>query len=240
MDPLEEARMPKIESYLIQGRTVALPSEVRDASSGTAMYMVPAVESQRLVPDAFEVLEPAPGLTQMSLLMVDYRDNDLGDYNEVGIIFFVKPRGASDGEAGSYIHQLPVNQDFSCEAGCRIWGFPKSVQEIDIHYAANSATCKLVMQGQHVFTLTIPRGGSGETPDTPSTGYTLIEGVPHRNRFTRGSAGEQTRPGGEGVRLVLGEHPLADQLRSLGLPKDPILSNWTEHMRGSFGPSIPL
>lgn len=232
--------MPAKVSYQIQGRTVTLPCEVRDASSGTVMYSVPAVESQRLVPEAFEVLEAAPGLTQLSLLLVDYRDNDLGDYNEVGIIFFVKPRGASDDEAGTYIHQLPVNQGFTCEAGCRIWGFPKSVQEIDIDYAEESATCKLVMHGKHVFTLTVPRGGSDETPDTPSTGYTLIEGVPHRNQFTRGTRGEQTRPGGEGVRLVLGDHPLAEELRSLGLPKDPILSNWTEQMRGSFGPSVPL
>jgi hypothetical protein len=42
------------------------------------------------------------------------------------------------------------------------------------------------------------------------------------------------------VRLVLGDHPLAEELRKLGLPKDPILSNWMGHMRGSFGPSIPL
>jgi len=47
-------------------------------------------------------------------------------------------------------------------------------------------------------------------------------------------------PASEGVRLVLGDHPLAKELCDLGLPKDPILSNWTEHMRGSFGPSIPL
>jgi hypothetical protein len=204
------------------------------------MYMVSASEAQRLVPDAFEVLEPAPGLTQLSLLMVDYRDNDLGDYDEVGIVFFVKPRGASDEEAGTYIHQLPVNQSFTCEAGCTIWGFPKSVQEIDIEYRSESATCKLVMDGRHVFTLTVPRGGSDETADSDSTGYTLLDGVPNKNQFTRGGAGEQTVPGGAGVSLELGDHPIAEELRKLGLPKDPLLSNWSEHMRGRFGPSMPL
>jgi hypothetical protein len=227
-------------SYEIEGRTVTLPCEVRDASSGTVMYMVDAAEAQRLVPDAFEVLEPAPGLTQMSLLMVDYRDNDLGDYNEVGIVFFVKPRGGAEGEAGTYIHQLPVNQSFTCEAGCRIWGFPKSVQEIDIDYRDESVTCKLVMEGQHVFTLTVPRGGSDETPDTASLGYTILEGVPNKNEFTRGGTGEQTTPGGTGVSLELGDHPIAEELRKLGLPKDPLLSNWCENMHGSFGPSTPL
>ncbi|MGH0032933.1 MAG: acetoacetate decarboxylase family protein, partial [Myxococcota bacterium] len=187
------------------------------------------------------VLEPAPGLTQLSLLMVDYRDNDLGDYDEVGIVFFVKPRGAGDEAAGTYIHQLPVNQSFTCEAGCRIWGFPKSVEEIDFDYESDSATCSLHMDGRHVLTLTVPRGGDGTTDDTPSTGYTMIEGVPHTNVFTRGGSGEQTVPGGEGVRLELGDHRIADELRSLGLPDAaPLLSAWTEHMRGSFGPSEKL
>jgi len=226
--------------YEIQGRTVTLPCEVRDASSGTALYAVDVTEAQCLVPEPFEVLQTSPGLTQLSLLMVDYRDNDLGDYDEVGIVFFVKPRGAGDDCAGTYIHQLPVNQEFTREAGCRIWGFPKSLQEIEMRYAEASATCRLVMDGRHVFTLTVPRGGSDETRDTPSTGYTRIDGVPHTNLFTRGGRGEQTRPGGEGVHLELGDHPVAEELRKLGLPKEPLLSNWCEHMRGSFGPSTPL
>jgi hypothetical protein len=228
------------QSWEIQGRTVTLPCVVRDASSGTALYMVDAVEAQRLVPEPFEVLQPVPGSTQLSLLVVDYRDNDLGDYNEVGVVFFVKPRGASDDRAGTYIHQLPVNQSFTCEAGCKIWGFPKSVQEIDIEYRPNCATGRLVMDGRHVFTLTVPRGGRGETPDTPSTGYTLIDGVAHCNEFTRAGTGEQTIPGAEGVSLELGDHPVAEELRKLGLPKDPVLSSWTEHMRGRFGASTPL
>lgn len=227
-------------SYQIQGKTVEIPCVVRDAAAGTAMFMVSASEAAPLVPDAFELIEPEPGQTQVSLLAVDYRDNDLGDYNEVGIVFFVKPRGASADKAGTYIYQLPVNQSFTSEAGCTIWGFPKSVQEIDIDYTTNSATCRLVMDGQHVLTLTLPRGGSDESADSESTGYTLINGVPHSNSFTRGGKGEATTFGGEGVSLELGTHPIADTLRKLGLPKEALLSNWCEHMRGSFGPSIPL
>lgn len=227
-------------SYEIQGKTVTLPCVVRDASSGTVMYMIPSQEAQKLVPDAFEVLEPTPGQTHLSLAIIDYRDNDLGDYNEVGIIFFVKPRGASDDQAGTFIRHLPVDQSFTSEAGSTIWGFPKTVQEIDIDYAEKSVTCKLVMDGKHVFTLTVPRGGSDETADTVGQGYTLIDGAPHKNEFTRGGRGESTTPGGQGVTLELGGHAIAEELRKLGLPKEPLLSNWCEHMRGSFGPSLPL
>jgi len=227
--------------HVIQGQTVAMPAVVRDASSGSVMWMVDAAAAQKLVPEAFEVTEAAPGKTQATIVIVDYRDNDLGDYDEVGIIFFVRPAGQPEAELGSYIYKLPVNQSFTCEAGFKIWGFPKTVEEIDFSYADDSATCKLVMGGKHVLTLTVPRGGDGSTPDSPATGYTLIEGIPHHNEFTRGGEGEKTTPGGEGVVLELGDHEIADELRSLGLESaTPLLSAWTEHMRGSFGESVKL
>jgi hypothetical protein len=233
--------MSSSETYEIQGQTVRMPCVVRDASSGSAMYMVDREAAQKLCPDAFELVEAAPGKTQATIVIVDYRDNDLGDYDEVGIVFFVKPKDDPDAEMGSYIYKLPVNQSFTCEAGCRIWGFPKSVEEIDFSYTDDSATCRLSMGGQHVLTLTVPRGGDNETPDTDATGYTLIEGVPHSNVFSRGGTGERTTPGGDGVELVLGDHPIADELRNLGLPEaTPILSAWSEHMRGSFGAPVKL
>jgi hypothetical protein len=92
------------------------------------------------------------------------------------------------------------------------------------------------MGGEPVFTLTLPRGGDAETPETPAVGYTLIKGSPHRIAFSRGGKKESTRPGGEGVSLELGSHPIADELRSLGLPDlPPLLSSWTEHFFGTFG-----
>ena len=227
--------------HVIQGQTVAMPAVVRDASSGTAMYMVDAAAAQKLVPDAFEVVQAAPGQTQLTIVIVDYRDNDLGDYDEVGIVFFVRPAGNPEAELGSYIYKLPVNQSFTCEAGFKIWGFPKTVDEFDFAYADASATCKLTMGGKHVLTLTVPRGGDGSTPDTRAVGYTLIEGVPHANDFTRGGEGEQTVGGGDGVVLELGDHEIAEELRALGLETaTPMLSAWSEHMRGSFGPSGKL
>ncbi len=233
--------MAKSEQYEIQGRAVDLPAVVRDASTGSVMYMVDRVGTQELIPDAFEAVEAAPGQTQLTLVIVDYRDNDLGDYDEVGIVFFVRPAGRPDADVGTYIYKLPVNQSFTCEAGCRIWGFPKSVEDIDFAYADDRATCRLIMDGRHVLTLTVPRGGDGETPDESAVGYTLIDGIPHSNVFTRGGRGEQTIPGGAGVVLELGDHPIAEELRSLGLPDAvPLLSAWSEHMTGSFGASTKL
>ena len=235
--------MSSRDVYQIQGRTVTLPCIVRDASSGNAMYAVPSDAVQRLLPgDAFEIVETAPGQTQLILGIIDYRDNDLGDYDEVGIIFTAKPRGEDAAAAGTFIYKLPVNQAFTCEAGCTIWGFPKSVERLDFTYTEETASCRLDMDGQHVFTLTIPRGvaesPAGDDHQTPT--YTFIDGVPHSTAFSTGGA-SALNPGGAGVELKLGEHPIATELRGLGLEEaTPVLSVWTEHMTGSFGPAVAL
>jgi hypothetical protein len=200
------------------------------------MYMVDRDAARKIIPPEFEADEMAPGKTQLCIVMVKYRDNDLGDYNEMGIIFFVRPKGQPDADVGSYIHHLPVDQSFTQQAGLEIWGFPKTVEEIDFTTTADSATCDVRMGGQRVLTLTLPRGGDGETPDTPALGYTLLEGAPHRIAFSRGGRNESTRPGGDGVSLELGNHAIADELRSLGLPHlTPLLSSWSEHFFGTFG-----
>ena len=222
------------ESYIIQGRRVTMPAVVRDARAGNAIFMVPAAAAQRLVGDALEVVEMAPGQAQLILGFVDYRDNDLGDYNEVMVVFMVRPKGGG-GPEGTFIYKLPVDQSFTCDAGRTIWGFPKSVERIDVDYAADRATCRLAMQGEHVFTLTVPRraADAADAPDMEMITYTYLDG-PTAVRFTTGGATAVT-PGAEGVELTLGTHPLAEELRRLGLPGTPMMSTWTEHMRGTFG-----
>jgi hypothetical protein len=226
---------PARDAYVIQGRTITIPAIVRDASSGNAIFMVPSAVAQELVGEAFEVVETAPGQAQLILGFVDYRDNDLGDYNEVMVIFMVRPRGKAGEPEGTFIYRLPVNQPFTCEAGCTIWGFPKSVEEIDIDYRDDRVSCKLVMGGQHVFTLTVPRtkAASGDAPDMEMATYTYLDG-PTVLRFTTGGP-TAVSPGPDGVELALGEHPLANQLRDLGLPAPAMMSTWMEHMHGSFG-----
>jgi acetoacetate decarboxylase len=169
--------------YEIQGQTVKLPVEVRDASSGTVMYRVDRQAASKIIPPEFEADESAPGQTQLCLVMVDYRDNDLGDYNEVGVVFFVRPKGQPEAEIGTYIHRLPVNQSFTQQAGLEIWGFPKTVEEIDFSVSENSATCVLTMGGEHALTLTLPRGGDAETAETPAVA--AAPSTPHSGRPNR-------------------------------------------------------
>lgn len=227
-------------TYEIAGRTVTMPCIVRDASAGTAMFDVDLTAARTLIPAPFVPVETSPGRCQLVLAVIDYRDNDLGDYLEVGITFFVTPDGAADDDAGTFITRLPVDQEFTCEAGRTIWGFPKTVEEITLDRTDTSATCELRMDGELVLRLTLPRGGSDEMPQLPMTSYTLIDGAPHATAFTQGGTGSQVVADGGGVTLELGEHPVAKELAALGLPAAAQMSTWTEHMQGRFDGPVPL
>lgn len=219
-------------TYDIAGRTVTMPVQVRDASAGTVLWDVDATAAQALLPADFEVAETAPGRANLAIALVDYRDNDLGSYLEIGLILFVRPRAG--GEEGNFIVHLPVDQEFTCEAGQRIWGFPKTVESIERVDGDGSTTWTLQMDGELVLRLTMPRGGSDEAPAMPMTSYTVLDGAPRATAFSQWGKGSQLVIGGEGVTLELGSHPIAKELESLGLPAEPQLSTWTEQMQATF------
>jgi hypothetical protein len=236
----------------IQGREVKLPCVVRHASAGSATFLVPSRAAQRLLPsDDFRVAEVLPGRGLLSVAIIDYKENDLGDYNEVSVALFVRPRGAptglpwlgaavdmARGRLGTFILHLPVDQGFTCEAGCRIWGFPKTVQRIDFDYGQSRVRCRLDFDGEHALGLALPRGGSRRIPERSMSGYTLIEGVPHRVPFTSGAEGFGVQLGG--AELELGSGPIADELRGLGLPRRALMTTWMERMYGTFAPAEKL
>lgn len=219
---------------------------VRDACSATATWMVSARAARELLPGPeLEIAEVLPGLGLLSIACIDYRDNDLGDYNELSIALFVRRSGepkafgrlrnAADMARGSlptYIAYLPVTQSFTCEAGRVIWGFPKSVDEIDFDTSGDRALCVWNKGGQNVLKISIPTGGSQSLPERSLATYSYIDGVLHRTPFVSSAETIGVRLGG--AQIALGAHPIADALRSLGLPKRALMTMWMDGMRGRF------
>jgi hypothetical protein len=230
--------MTGMTTHQILGRSIGMPVLVRDASAGTVIWEVDAGAAATLAPDGFEVVEHSPGRAQVAIALVDYRDNDLGSYHEVGTILFVRPAGG--GPDGTFITHLPVDQEFTCVAGNEIWGYPKSVERIEVTQTDESSRWVLTMDGELVLDLTVPCGGDDEMPAMPMTSYTLKDGRPHATAFTQGGSGSSITFGGAGVTLRLGEHPIAKELASLGLPAEPVLSTWMERMQASFGEPVAL
>jgi len=231
--------------FVFDGRAVVLPVAVRDAASAAATYLVRTAAARRLLPDpALDVVELLPGRALFSIAAIEYRDNDLGDYHEVSLAFFVRERGAraipylgaaldlARNRLATWIWKLPVDQRFTCEAGRGIWGFPKTIERIDFRDAEGQRECRLVMEGRHVLTFAVARGGKRTLPDAAMMTYSQVDGVLHRTRFVSGATGAGIHVGR--AKLELGDHPLADDLRMLGLPRRALVSVWMEHMHGLF------
>ena len=141
------------------------------------------------------------------------------------------------GRLPTYILHLPVNQSFTCEAGRLIWGFPKTVDHIDFDTAGDRARCVWNRDGQNVLKLSLPLGGARSLPEQSLSTYSFIDGVLHQTPFVSRASDFGVRVGG--ARLALGAHPIADELRSLGLPKPAWMTMWMGRMQATFDAPRP-
>jgi hypothetical protein len=236
--------------FTIDGRAISMPVEVRRARNWVANYIVDADAARRLIePTGLEVAEPRPGRGLVTVGVVEYDDTDLGAYHEFMVSFMVRKHGRPPApqrvmsrefrrnDVAVYIHRLPVDDRFSMDAGRGIWGYPKTLMEFARRDEGRSTTWTLRQNG----TLAVqmkwkPRWFPipGSAPPT----YTFLDGVLRMTPWESRPRGVRARL--RGVALTLGEGELADELRSLGLPKRALLSVSVSEMRARFGPPQPI
>jgi hypothetical protein len=234
------------QTYLIQGRKVRLPVEVREATAAVAYYLVSAPAAQRLIDrSGLRIAQTLPGRTVCTIGSMEYIDGDLGRYHEVGVGFFVHEPHARDlpvigtmfglarGGLPVYVHQLPVDGEFTREAGCTIWGYPKFMSEIEVTREGGVETTRLAAEGQGILTQTMRMAGTRSFGTRRQITFTHRDGETYRTPSSM--SGEQIGARMGGVTIELGTHPMADELRSLGLPKKALFSTYIGHMRATFG-----
>ena len=171
--------------------------------------------------------------------LCDYRDNPWGDYNEVNLGFLARPAGAGDDVIGSFIYRMPVDQQFTCEAGNLVMGFPKVVTRIDADYTDAQVTFQLFDGGELALSVTVPRVRSDDAAvRVETTSYSYLDGVPHGTPLAMDMSAAVVEPGD--VHLTIGSGPIADELTSLGLATEPDFCSWGEHLTATFQLGTPL
>jgi hypothetical protein len=219
----------------IQGRTITFPVRIEHALAAAAVYLVRTERAARLVAGSGLRLVSVAGRTPLVLLLVDYRVNDLGDYDEVGVAFLARHRGRT----GTYVHQLPVTQPFTLEAGRALWGLPKWLARAELSITGPDATCHLADEGgRHVLTAALhtlpwrlPLRVPGRLTTLAPRGDQVLA-----SRVRARMSGVRVAPGG--ARAVLGSgHPMADELRAVGLPRRPVATVIAEHVAFEMGPA---
>ncbi|WP_072686929.1 acetoacetate decarboxylase family protein [Rhodococcus marinonascens] len=235
-------------SHKVLGKQVDMPVEIRQASAFMAMYSVPTAAAQSLIDyTGLEILQFRPGRGICVLVFVDYVDGDLGPYNEFGLVFLVRDhradstsvaqdlRSLTQGRAGALIHQLPVDGEFTLAAGRGIWGFPKVLAEFDVDHGGAVKRGSVSQDGRLIAQLSVKPGISvpGSGTNTSLAAYSHLDGVTRVTTWDMNPTGVRTRPGG--AELKLGTHPIADELRSLGLPKRALITSSIPDLPMTFG-----
>jgi len=234
--------------FEIEGKSLGFPALFQDGSSAVGLFMVPSGAAQELIRDSgFEVAELLPGRAAFSLSCIHYRESDCGEYNEISMAFFVKPKHGRPSRipylgtwldvardaAATLVWRLPVTTKLANDAGVLMWGFPKTIEEIDFERVDGRALFTLRMDGCEVLSYSVAASGKRHQPRSASAVYTLYEGAPHVTRLKHEYRDVGVSFGGG--RLSLGDHPLANDLRGLGLPRRPIVSTWMGRLSFSVG-----
>ncbi len=235
-------------SYTIDGTEINFPVVVADASMLMNGFLVDANAAQAMLEGTgFRVVELLPGKAILQLLAVDYKKNDLGDYNEGAIIFPVltpgmkKPfpffgalKSMASGALGNFVYRMPVDQEFTTHAGRFIWGFPKWVSRIDIEFGPRSARGTFIDEDELVYSIAAKTGGKSTPKEQRAASLAIRDARAWKTYGTNNSSGVTFSLGGE--KPDIGDkHPLAKELRALGLPKKPMLSVSIESTRMTFG-----
>ncbi|ETT28220.1 Acetoacetate decarboxylase [Rhodococcus rhodochrous ATCC 21198] len=240
-------------THMISGTPIEMPVRIRTATAFMAMYSVPAAPARALIDHTgLELLHHRPGRGICILVFVDYVDGDLGPYNEFGVCFLVRDhrrrggtvlqdlRELARGGAGALIHQLPVDGEFTLAAGRGIWGFPKILADFDADHAGAVKRASVSRDGQLIAELSVRPGLAvpGRGAAASVTAYSHLDGITRRTGWAMNPAGVRSRVGGATLRL--GTHPIAGELRALGLPRRALLTSSIPRLQMTFGDAEPI
>jgi hypothetical protein len=240
---------------LSSGARIQLPIRYQEWSAIMAHFPVPEPAVRKLLPS--RRLKPvlfSPGTAVLSMVAMEYRRIiDFAPYNEFGIMVPViyEPLISIPGvpllfphwfkRSGLYVHHLPVTTQTANDIGIEVWGYPKFVAEIYFEDMGRVRRCRLRADGKDIVTLDVEKvATSARSMDFRS--YTVKEGQLLRTLIqTRGEFGIARFRGGASYKL--GDHPIAGELRALGMGNKAVERRYVTDVQSMLHPAgerLPL
>lgn len=235
--------------YLVDGRELSLPMDIHECTLVLNAFAVDADQAQALLEGTgLSAARVMPGRAVLLLLGVDYRDNPLGNYREAAVLLsaYAPDQHVRTWLGGAlsmlmfrvpyFVYRMPVDQELTTHAGRFLWGYPKYLASIEVEREAGAACARLQQDREPVFTIRAPAARGAGRRMRERTGYNLTLRGDRLRRIPGTVAGDGLVVRAGGTPPELGDnHPLALELRRLGLPKRPLMSASLAHARMRFG-----
>jgi hypothetical protein len=233
VDPFADTEIHE-EVVEVGAAPVELPIRYERADVFMALHTVRYQSALRLVPEALRPVRLGGDRAVLAISALRYRECTLGQYGEVMIgvactsgaappgLLTVALQSALPG-FGYYIVHLPVTSERAREVGRDIWGLPKFVAAMDFTHTDEDQSVRLAESGEEILSLRVRRRGAAVRDRRPWVIYST-RGTRLLRTTILTRTEYQVSPGGGGATLLLGDHPIATELRRLCISPTALLS----------------
>ena len=211
-------------------RTIMCPVFFYDVMS-FGIYMLASIEKVKAILPSkrMQPYRVMPQRCLVSVLVLKYRQSDIGPYNEVSISIPFTLDQVSPLFTGLlrkipevpmvYIHQMPVTTQIALDAGVEFSGFPKFMAEINITEKDDRVSCHLGAGDKQILTLSGRKLPLAPGERTNMHIITYRNGYLLRTGFVISEREMGISKNTDDVRLDFGDHQIAYDLRELDLGK---------------------
>ncbi len=212
------------------GEPGRLPIFYYDGAAMTAVFPARYGALRRLMPDPrFVPVRLGPGLGAVAISALEYRDTDIGPYNELMVAVLLNApgrlnfpgRALADSifrpeQSHAFILHLPVTSAVALAAGVDYYNFPKFLANIEFTEDNGIRSCSLAEGEEHILTVSGTSIATRYSARSSLFAHLFMDGQPQQAQVKMHEAekGICRRPGA--AQLSWGErHPVALELERL-------------------------
>ena len=222
-----------------KGEKGKIPVFYYDNTSMTAIFTASSAAVRKLLPrPEMRPIEVYPSRCLAAFTAFEYRRTDIDSYNEFSISFPVtygKPMVPGLTVAmqtasrcfSAYVWQLPVTTEIARLGGVELYGYPKFLAGIEFRSDPRWLECTLAEKGRKILVL------KGRVlPTTKGKAmryltYSVKDGIPLVANVVVDPLEFAQSARGRDATLELGDHPIAQALRGIGLGRKPLMYQYS-------------
>ncbi|MFI5003388.1 MAG: acetoacetate decarboxylase family protein [Solirubrobacterales bacterium] len=236
----------------IAGQPAKVPIFYYDGTATQAVFAARLGALRRLMPDPrFCPARLAPGLGAIAITCFEYRDTDIGPYNELAISVLLnepwfRPNlpgvalssGLRRRQLHAWVHHLPVTTEIARAGGVDFYNYPKFIAGIDFQESGGRRVCRLSEGAEHILTLSGERIAAPRSQELQLFSHLWMDRQPQGSEFKINAIEMGVSLSPAAATLELGErHPIARELAGLIAWSRPIHYQYMTRFEGIlYGP----